>query len=222
MLTIKTGMQAEYDIARQFANPAVQVLTGIQTAADLNTNVPQTCTGIISFGLCGELSGEVIGQAFIYDLIKTPTGDFTPDPTWRKRLFAATKYYECHCWSSDQFNTANTVVERAQLYAQTGCKVIDDETYAVAQFATMRKIPFIGLRVVSDGAEDNLPPAVINALNPNGTDDIGAVIASVISDPAQIPDLIKTAQEYELAISELRRAIMDAGPLLQFMEPIIT
>ena len=229
MLTIKTGMQAEYDIARQFANPAVQVLTGIQTAADLNTNVPQTCTGIISFGLCGELSGEVIGQAFIYDLIKTPTGDFTPDPTWRKRLFAATKYYECHCWSSDQFNTANTVVERAQLYAQTGCKVIDDETYAVAQFATMRKIPFIGLRVVSDGAEDNLPPAVINALNPNGTDDVEAVVRSLWDEPidpltgeAQILEVIKTAQEFQTATAELRRAIMDAGPLLQFVEPIIT
>jgi adenosylhomocysteine nucleosidase len=215
MLVIKTGMQSEYDIAKRYADPSALILTGIQTAADLKRNVPQNCTGIISFGLCGQLSGEVIGQAFIYDLIRTPAGDFMPDPDWRKRLFAATRYVECRCWSSGKFNTANTIADRAALYAQTGCCAIDDETYAVAGFAAARNIPFIGLRVVSDGAEDNLPSAVLSALNPDGTTDIEAVVLSVIKDPLQVPALIKTAREYEKSLGELRRAIIDAGPLLQ-------
>ena len=70
--------------------------------------------------------------------------------------------------------------------------------------------------MVSDGAEDNLPPAVINALNPDGTDDLWAVVSSVVSDPAQIPDLVKTAGEYEVSIAELRRAAIDTGPFMQW------
>ena len=216
MIVVKTGMASEYAVAKEYAAPDVLVLTGKQTIANLVVNVPPACTGIISFGLCGGLADIAkIGQAFIYDVVQTPAGNFICDEAWRKRLFAATKYYECHCWSSGSFNTANTVAERAQLYAQTGCEVIDDETFAVAQFAASWNSPFIGLRVVSDGAEDNLPPAVINALNPNGTDDIPAVIASVISDPDQIPALIKTAQEYEKSIAELRTAAIAAGPTFQ-------
>jgi hypothetical protein len=216
VIAVKTGMSSEYAVAKQYAAPDVLVLTGEQTVSSLIVNIPYTCTGIISFGLCGGLSERaLIGQAFIYDTVVTPAQSLTCDVAWRKRLFAASKYYECHCWSSGNFNTANTIAERAQLFAQTGCEVIDDETYAVAQFAQIRNIPFIGLRVVSDGAEDNLPPAVINALNPNGTDDIPAVIASVISDPEQLPALIRTAQEFEKSIAELRTAAIAAGPTFQ-------
>ena len=215
MLVIKTGMQSEYSVAKRYADPSVLVLTGEYTATTLETAVPQNCAGIISFGLCGELAGDTIGQAFIYDTVDTPDGTFVCDVAWRLRLFHVTHYYEAHCWSSGQFNTANTITERAALYAQTGCRLIDDETYAVAQFAKQRSIPFIGLRVVSDGAEDNLPPAVLDALNPNGTDNIAAVLHSLIDDPLQLPALIKTAGEFDFAIRELNRAIIDAGPLLQ-------
>jgi adenosylhomocysteine nucleosidase len=217
MLVVKCGMSSEVAVAKKYADPNVLVLSGYQTVVDLQKNVPDTCTAIISFGLCGGLSPQAqIGQAFIYDTICMPSFySIVCNVEWRKRLFAATKYYECHCWSDGVFNTANTIDERRQLYDQTNCQVIDDETLSVAQFAQARGIPCIGLRVVSDGAEDNLPPAVINALNPDGSNNIEAIIASVISDPEQIPALIKTAKEFELSIAELRTAAIAAGPFFQ-------
>jgi len=223
-LCVKTGMSSEYAVAKKFAAADVVVLTGTQTVADLQQNVPQDCAAIISFGLCGGLAPQrsapapmaQIGQAFIYDRVVTPNGPIFADAAWRKCLFAATKYYECPCWSSGQFNTANSVAQRQQLFAQTSCWAIDDETRAVAEFAQARKIAWIGLRVVSDGAEDNLPPAVINALNPDGTDNLQAVIASVIADPAQLPALVKTAQEFELSLAELRTAAQSVGPMFQW------
>jgi len=223
-LCVKTGMSSEYAVAKKFAAADVVVLTGTQTVADLQQNVPQDCAAIISFGLCGGLAPEydagnaqcVVAQAFIYDRVVTPDAVYPCDAAWRQRLFAATKYFERGCWSSGAFNTANDEAQRAALFAQSGCWIIDDETRAVAEFAAARAIAFIGLRVVSDGAEDNLPPAVINALNPDGTDNLQAVIASVIADPAQLPALVKTAQEFELSLAELRTAAQSVGPMFQW------
>lgn len=225
ILCIKTGMSSELAVAEQYAAPDVLNLTGTQTVATLQQNVPADCGGIISFGLCGGLAPEfdaggnpqcVVGQAFIYDRVATPDAVHQCDAAWRQRLFAATRYFERSCWSSGEFNTANDAAQRAALFAQTGCWVIDDETRAVAEFAAARGIPFIGLRVVSDGAEDNLPPAVINALNPDGSDDVEAVLESVLEDPAQILALIETAQEFQKSIAELRTAAITVGPHFQW------
>lgn len=220
-LCIKTGMASEYNIAMRFARPGTQVLTGLQTADSLHKLVPDTCKAIISFGLCGGLAPEAqIGQAFIYDRVVTPTTMYPANIAWRKRLFAATRYYERGCWSTGDFNTANDEQQRADLFNKSGgCWIIDDETYAVARFAAERGISWIGLRVVSDGAEDNLPPAVLNALNPDGTDNIWNVLESVVSDPAQIPALIKTATEANKSLAELRTAALQAGPDLQWVDP---
>ncbi len=219
-LCIKTGMVVEQQIARKYAAPGTLVLTGKHTADDLQRVVPHDCRAIISLGVCGGLAPAArIGQAFIYDRIVTGLGNeetYLCDPFWRKRLFEATRYYECRCWSTGEFNTANDEVHRAQLYEETGCWVIDDESYAVATFAVRRGISFIGLRTVSDGVEDDLPPAVIDALNPNGTTNLRAVIESIVEDPLQIPDLIKTALEAKKSFDELETACIAVGADFQW------
>lgn len=56
----------------------------------------------------------------------------------------------------------------------------------------------------------------MNALNPNGSDNLEAVIASVIGDPAQVPALIKTAGEYQQSLATLRTAAVQVGPHFQW------
>jgi hypothetical protein len=217
-LIIKTGMSVENSIAEAYAAKDILKLTGAFTVDTLDAAVPVDAKAIISFGVCGGLSPDAqIGQAFIYSACVTPNGTFYVDTAWRMRLFAATKYYERKCWSSGEFNTANTVEERAKLFAQTECSVIDDETFAVAELAHKRGIAWIGLRTVSDGAEDNLPPAVVNALNPDGDVDIEAVLASVVEDPLQIPALLETAEEAQTSFDELRTAAIAIGPNFQWL-----
>ena len=217
VLTIKTGMVIEQAIAQKYVAPGTLVLTGEFTTDGLDAAVPQDCKAILSLGVCGGLAPEAqIGQAFIYDRVVTPNQTFTCDSGWRKRLFAATRYYERGCWSDGQFNTANDPTQRAALYQKTNCWVIDDESFAIAQFAAKRQIAFIGLRTVSDGAQDSLPPAIINALNPNGTDNLYQVILSVVQDPLQIPDLLKTALEAKRSFDELETACIAVGPNFQW------
>lgn len=212
-LCIKTGMASEYKLAKAYAAPDALVLTGRQTVEDLHKSVGDSCTGIISFGLCGGLAFQAhIGQVFLASYVVTPKDTYQADTDWLKRLFDATHAYERHYWSTGDFNTANSVQERNRLFEHTKCWVIDDESYAVAQFAKERKIPFAVMRSVSDGAEDNLPPAVVNALNDNGTDNLWNVIKSVATNPFQIPALFKTAQEYFRSLDTLRTAAIQVGP----------
>lgn len=217
MLCVKTGMASEYAVAKQFAAADVQLLTGVQTVADLETHVAADCRAIISFGLCGGLSPQAqIGQSFIYSACVTPDAVIAADAAWSHRLFSATRYYERKVFSSGLFNTANSIAQRADLLRTHGCWIIDDETRAVAEFAQGRGIAWAGLRVVSDGAEDELPPTVVNALNPDGTANIEAVVASVVQNPAQLPALIQTAREFEFSIAELRTAAHAIGPHFQW------
>lgn len=219
-LVVKTGMQTELSIAKKYAASGTLVLTGEFTPATLDIAVPLDCTALISLGVCGGLAPEAqIGQAFIYDAVVTPDGTLTADVSWRKRIFAATKYYERHCWSSGQFNTANTIAQRADLYAKTNCAIIDDETYAVAMVAQKRGIPWIGLRTVSDGAEDNLPPACLDALNPDGSDNFWEVAKSVFTEPIdpttdnpQVVELLRTYLEAKKSFDELETACLQVGP----------
>lgn len=218
MLVAKTGMTVEHDIVKKYVASDVLVLVGNYTVETLYSSVPNTCQAIISMGVCGGLASDaIVGKPFIYDTVVTANATYSADIAWSKRLFAVTQYYECHCWSTSQFNTANTVEQRAALAAKTGCKVIDDETWAVAEYAAGRNIPWIGLRVVSDSSRDNLPEAVVNALNPDGSDNIEDVIKSVVEDPLQIPSLIETAANAQKAFTELHNACVRIGPHCQFL-----
>lgn len=215
---IKTGMIVEEQIARKYAAAGTLILTGQYTTDALDNAVPQDCKALLSLGVCGGLAPEAqIGQAFICDTLFAPTGKYEAEVAWRKRLFGATKYYERPWWSSGDFNTANTVAQRAELFAKTNCWIIDDESFAVAEVAQRRGIAFQALRTVSDGAEDNLPPAVIDALNPDGSDNLANVIRSVVQDPAEIPSLIKTAVEAKRSFDELETACIQVGPNFQWI-----
>jgi adenosylhomocysteine nucleosidase len=217
-LCIKTGMKPEYDIARAFAGKedgnTTLVLTGIQTAADLEKVVPTDCTGVMSFGLCGGLAdGVEVGASFLATNLVTPDGTYQADAAWNARLFAKTRAVEVHWWSTGIFNTADSRDQRLSIFTTTGAAVIDDESYAVAVFAKDRNIPFVCLRVVSDGTKiPDLPPAARNALNTAGDADIEEVFASLAKDPAQLPSLIEIAREYSISIGELRTIAAIIGP----------
>lgn len=226
-LCIKTGMTVEQQIAQKYAASGTLVLTGEYTVDALDAAVPKDCKAILSLGVCGGLAPAAqIGQAFIYDRIVTGLGNeqtYLCDVGWRRRLFSKTQYYERGCWSTGAFNTANTPVQRSQLYTQSNCWVIDDESCAVAQFAARRGIVCIGLRTVSDGAISRLPPAIVNALNPNGTDNLWAVIQSLFAEPIdpatsdwQIDELLTVAANAKRSYDELETTCIQVGPNFQW------
>jgi nucleoside phosphorylase len=212
-LVIKTGMAAEKAVGVAAAARGTLVLSGIMGVADFHRVIPDDCEAILSLGLCGSLTkGAQIGQPILSSVLVTPDEEYPVDLGWRRRLFAATKFYEHRWLSTGEFNQANTPEQRAALAAKYHCAVIDDESAAVAQFCLETGRAFMAMRAVSDGWDDTVPPAAIEALNSNGSMDILEVLKSVVDDPEQLPDLEKMADQYYASLDTLRRACALVGP----------
>lgn len=216
MLTIKTGLASEAKIARVYALPGTSVLSGVQSVADLHNTVPFECAAVISFGLCGGLAPEAeIGQIFIANVLVTPKGEYRPNAEWGARLLARTKGHECNWWSSG-LQEANDLAERTALFARTGCSIIDDETFMVAQFAEERGIAWQAMRAVSDCVACVIPPAAQNALRDDGELRIEHVLKSVLTDPTQIPSLIRLWSNFYKSLGSLSMAAGQVGPSFQW------
>jgi hypothetical protein len=60
--------------------------------------------------------------------------------------------------------------------------------------------------VISDRAEDDLPPAALVGMRPDGGMALGAVLASLARAPRQLPALIRTGRQADQAFRGLKSA----------------
>jgi hypothetical protein len=77
------------------------------------------------------------------------------------------------------------------------------ESHVAARFARARNIPFAAVRIISDGADRNLPEAVRCGVRADGRMDGGAVIKVLLRKPGQLGALLRTAREAETAFRVL-------------------
>ncbi|PTS74141.1 phosphorylase, partial [Sphingomonas sp. HMWF008] len=100
-----------------------------------------------------------------------------------------------------------SAAEKAALYAKTGAIAVDMESHIAARVAERHNLPFAILRTISDTADHALPPAALVGMKPDGGVALGAVLASVARNPAQLPALIRTGRDAGAAFASLRRAV---------------
>jgi len=109
---------------------------------------------------------------------------------------------------------AATATEKRFLYERTGALAVDMESHVAARVAERKGLPFAALRVISDPAEDDLPPAALVGMRPDGGMALGAVLASLARAPRQLPALIRTGRQAGQAFRSLEaafEAIIRAG-----------
>ena len=99
-----------------------------------------------------------------------------------------------------------TAAEKYALHERTGALAVDMESHVAARVALRKGLPFAALRVISDCARDNLPPAALVGMRPDGGMALGAVLASLARDPRQLPALISTGRQADQAFRSLSRA----------------
>lgn len=221
-LAIKTGMSSEDFTAREVASGDTVFLSGIMAVADFQEKVPNTVTGILSFGLCGGLAPNLpVGSICIASVLITGNTLYRPNGLWTARLANAVNAKPIPYFSTGQFDLADTPEQRADLWNKYGCSAIDDESAAMAQFAKEeRGIPFAIMRVVSDAWNDTVPLAARHAVNPDGSANVDSIIAWLQANPGQagtqLEDLGKTALEYNTALSVLLQAGNKVGPYFQW------
>ena len=81
---------------------------------------------------------------------------------------------------------AVTVAEKAALRAEFAASLIDMETSAVAEVCQARAIKLISVRVISDEAEQELPPEVATLMTKSGSYRVGAALRAIWNRPANI------------------------------------
>ena len=101
---------------------------------------------------------------------------------------------------------------KAALHAATGALAVDMESHIAARFAAAHGLPFAALRVISDGADRALPKAAQAGMKADGGMDVLAILKALARDPRQLPALIRTGLEAEVAFRQL--ALLNRHDLL--------
>ncbi|MDB5700873.1 MAG: phosphorylase [Sphingomonadales bacterium] len=97
------------------------------------------------------------------------------------------------------------VPEKCALYERTGALAVDMETHIAERVAARHGLPFAALRVISDAANETLPPAALVGMRPDGGMALGPVLASLARHPGQLPALIWTGLSAGRAFRSLER-----------------
>ena len=100
-----------------------------------------------------------------------------------------------------------SVAEKTALNASTGAIAVDMESHIAARVAARHNLPFAIVRTISDSADHALPPAALVGMKPDGGVALGAILASLARNPAQLPALIRTGRDAGAAFSALGRAL---------------
>lgn len=177
-------------------------LTGAAAGAD----------GIISFGMAGALAPDLhIGDWVIGERV----GEFECDERWiavLAGLLPGARIGPVHADGRLIGESAG----KLNLNRTSGCLAADMESHVAAAAARRAGVPFAVLRCVSDEAAATLPPAVAVAMRPGGGLALGAVLRSLLMQPAQVRALGRTVRGFNQAYATLRAGAQRVGPRLAF------
>jgi adenosylhomocysteine nucleosidase len=201
--------------ARIALGPGVSVICspGSQFAAVLESAVARGVSGIISFGIAGGLApGLRPGDWIAASAIRAGEQLFPTDRAWTRCLLEKLPA-ALHAEIVGTDAPVAESCEKRALHARIGAAAVDTESHIAARIAAAHQVPFAACRVVIDPVDACLPPAALVGLRPDGTADVAAVFRSVLQQPRQIPDLIRTALDARIARAALYcgRRVLGAG-----------
>ena len=96
-----------------------------------------------------------------------------------------------------------TPEEKSRLFEQTGASVVDMENAAARAFALRMNARFIGLRAVSDAADESLDPALLRIIDSRGRLKPLMLAGAILRRPALISILRRTGRQSHHAMQNL-------------------
>ena len=206
-ILVAVGMLREAEIA---AGPDVRVAVGGGRVDGLARALEQAMgpdiTAVISLGIAGGLDPALkVGDLVLGTEVLTPDGRYPTSAAWTGRLATALPAARpAVVWGSPAM--VIDADEKARLRAMSGANVVDMESHVAGRFAQAQGLEFAVLRVVSDGAETSLPPAVLKGLKPDGRPNLAGVLLGLARRPGQLPALIRLGRDSEQALKALAAA----------------
>jgi adenosylhomocysteine nucleosidase len=148
--------------------------------------------GIIMAGLGGALDPTLN----IGDIVVDRDSDLDiPAGPWRRGVIHTTD------------GVVATVADKQTLFAATGALVADMENAIARACAAGLGAAFLGIRAVSDAADDPLDPATLRWIDPAGALNPGPLLADLCRRPARIPALWRLGRRSRVAVGNLADAV---------------
>src|SRR6185437_4650912 len=210
-----TSLALEARIA-QGSGVSVLCRQSLRLATALKDAIARGASGVISFGVAGGLAPKLAaGDWIVASHVRTDTDLIATDQAWAKTLLNAIPN-AIHAEIVGIDTLLDDPAEKARVHVETGAVAVDMESHVAAKIALEHRIPFAACRIIIDAAHRRLPPAAAVGLRPDGTPDLLAVCRSVLQNPRQLPDLIRTALDARIAQRALRLGRKHLGAGLGF------
>jgi adenosylhomocysteine nucleosidase len=194
------GLKAEARIARRLGTVAIGGGTSEGAKAAAERLVSLGAQALISFGLAGALDPALRPGALVIPRSVLAGGE---NYATEARLVAPATVDLLLAGE----RVLSTAGDKRAAWKQTGAGAVDLESGAVAETARRHGLPFAVLRAVCDPAERTLPPVALLALDRGGGIAFVRILGSLLSDPTQLPTLLRLASDARAATRTLRHAV---------------
>lgn len=217
-LLVATGLRRE---AKLLAGPSVTVICGGGDSAALEARLAAAAVGadgIVSLGIGGALAdGLKVGDWAVARSVLFEKERYPTDPAWTDALAGGLDQA-----SVGDFLGAETMLvtaaDKRAARERTGALAVDMESHVAARVARRLGLRFAAARVISDDAGRDMPHAVTVGMKPDGGMALGAVLAALARDPAQLGPLIRTGRDAGRAFAALGHARRLLGPGLGLVD----
>jgi hypothetical protein len=109
-----------------------------------------------------------------------------------------------------------TPAEKALLFRQTRALVVDMESAAARGLAAAIGVPFLGVRAISDRADEPLDPAVLRLVDSSGRLRPSRLARELVRRPTFVQTLLRLRPGSELAMTNLAAALREILTDLSF------
>ncbi len=226
-LGVVAALPGEARALRAAASPQVLIQVSGVGAADATRAAEALASSgagaLLSWGVAGALDPAVApGSVCLPHWVlepgpgAAPLTRFATHDRWRSALAAALRSAsaplpgagaalideECALLSGVPAALATAAAKRAA-HAATGAVAIDMESAAVARVAAAASLPFLVVRVIADGALEEIPSSVVDASR-SGAVRVGLLVRGLLASPAQLLPLLRLARRYRLGLERLR------------------
>jgi adenosylhomocysteine nucleosidase len=189
---------------------------GAAAALGASNLVDAGAAALVSWGMAGGLDPALAaGRIFLPSEVAAIDGpSVATAQRWREQLSAALAAHQpltCGKLLTSSRAIAS-VAAKAALFRQTGAAAVDMESLSVAQVALAHGLPFIAVRVIVDGAGDDLPAAVSDAADASRQLRVWRLLGQMLLAPAAVMPVIRLTRRYAAASRSLA-AVARAGHL---------
>ncbi len=184
---------------------------GFEAAARAAERLAQAgCGALMSSGFAGGLDPALAAGTVVvpYTILFEGAPALDAAAAWRERLVRSLSGTLPTPIASGRTLTClqprTSVSGKREAFRRTGAVAVDTESYAVAQVAAARRLPFLAVRVIVDTAHDEVPGALVETADAEGRIGARRLLLAILSDSAGIGALLRLSRRYRSARRSLR------------------